>query len=467
MNRSTFTALATRRSVLFRRAALIASAAGCATLLGCAGGKPDPADVTGRYVLTLSDADMPATAIYDGRLAPQTNSDGSTAQDTVTVIGLPLASKSDPQYLTPFAQLSGVSNSVIGPPNAVAVTRDGTRAYVVESRGPAPAGATTMSELPSGRLVTAIDLRDPMNPVVLGTADVGDSPIGVDVSPSGELIAVVTAQPRQQFVLVPTTATGLGEPLGWPLIGLDNDEAVQATSIQWHPAGNLVAVTMPARNQVAFYKVAKDSDGALGVSPWGAPVTVGRFPYSGRFTPNGKFFITTDMQWDMNVENSFVQSPPGSLSVIQVDAAEPKEGESPQHRVVGTAPVGVNPESLAISPDGRLVVTSNFQRTFMPDNSGGDPTQTREGSISLLSLSEGSGELTPIGEYPIPGMPAGLSFDAEGRYVVVTRFRSFDPNDMDGALSFFKVRRGNPASLERANFTVGVGKGPHGVLIIR
>ncbi len=455
---------------LFISSAHLVRAAGsiaCASLLiGCAGGvgTPDPADVSGRYILSISDADMPATAIFDGRLAPRTDTNGPTLGDSVTVIGLPLVSKTDPQYLTPFAQLAGVSNSVIGPPNAVAVTRDGTRAYVVESRGAAPAGATMMSELPAGRILTAIDLTNPMTPLVLGTADVGDSPIGVDVHPSGDLVAVITAQPRQQLVLVPTTPAGLGEPLGWPLLGVDNDETVQGTSVQWHPGGEILAVTLPGRNEVAFYRVTRDADGSLGVSPWGDAVRVGRFPISGRFTPDGKHFVVAEMQWDMNNEMAMVQSTPGTLSVISVDSLLAPADRNPQHRLVGSSPVGVNPEGLAISPDGRFVATSNFQRTFMPDD---DARVTREGSISFLSLSEGSGELTPIGEYPIPGMPGGLSFDAAGRYLVVTRFRSFDPNDMDGALTFFQVHTGDSPSLQRADFSVGVGKGPHGVLIIR
>jgi len=448
--------------------ALLASAllVAAGTLVGCSGGM-EPSDVTGRYILSISDADMPATAIFDGYLSPDAGT-SAAGQDSLTTIALPIADKKDQEYVTPYAQILGVSNSVIGPPQAVAVTRDGTRAYVVESRGPAPVGATTTDDLPIGRKVTAINLSDPMKPVVMGTVDVGNEPLGVDVDPSGEVVAVVTSQARQQIVLIPANSGGMGEPLGFPIMGLDTDENVTATSVQWHPSGQFIAVTLAGRNQVAFFKFTRDPDGSMSLAPWGAAVTVGRFPYSGRFTPDGKYYIATDMEWDMNVERSFIQSPIGHLSVVRFDAAgTPGSAGTPvsvAHELVSTAPVGVNPEGLAISPDGELVVTSNFQRTFLPAD---DARVTREGSLSLLKLNPRTGELTLVGEYPIKGMPAGLSFDARGGFVVVTQFRSFDARVSDGMLVFWKVRGGGSPSLERASFTVGVGKGPHGVLIIR
>lgn len=440
-----------------------------ATLVGCGGGM-EPSDVSGRYILSISDADMPATAIFNGDLSPGAGTDAA-GRDSLTTIMLPIVDKKDKEYVTPYAQIFGVSNSVIGPPQAVAVTRDGTRAYVIESRGPAPAGATLTDDLPIGSKLTAINLSDPMKPVVMGTVDVGTEPMGVDVDPSGEVVAVVTNQARQQIVLVSANSGGMGEPQRFPIMGLDTDENLVASSIQWHPSGKYLAVTLPARNQVVFYKFTRDPDGSMSLAPWGAPVTVGRFPYSGRFTPDGRFYIAADMEWDMDVERSFIQSPAGHLSVVRFVAAGSSdnsriatEHEPAVHELVSTAPVGVNPEGLAISPDGDLVVTSNFQRTFLPAD---DKRVTRDGSLSLLKLNTETGELTPVGEHPIQGMPAGLSFDARGGFVVVTQFRSFDTKAVDGMLVFWKVRGGGSPSLERAKFTVGVGKGPHGVLIIR
>src|SRR5688500_658711 len=105
-------------------------------LAACGGGSraappPPPGDGTGRYIVPTSDRDMRAPALARGRLGER----DPGAQDTLTVLALPIREPS-----TPWSQIN-VSNSVIGPPNALAVSRDGNTAFIVESRGPAPAGA--------------------------------------------------------------------------------------------------------------------------------------------------------------------------------------------------------------------------------------------------------------------------------------------------------------------------------------
>jgi DNA-binding beta-propeller fold protein YncE len=422
-----------------------------------------PGDVSGRYIVSISDADMPATALVDNQLGAR----DPKIVDSLTVISLPIRAPE-----TPWAQIN-VSNSVIGPPNALSVSRDGKIAVVIESKGPAPAGATTTAQLPKGEKLSGVDMSDPVHPAVFATATIGDNPTAVDIHPSGDLVVAVCGTPREQINIIPLIKTkgarpAFGEPLGWPLVGLDDDEAVPSC-VAWHPSGDFLAVTIPSRNQVMFYRFTKDAnDGTLGLLPWGSPVAVGKYPYSGKFTPDGRFFITTEMQWGNDVPGFMIESPQGKLSVIRFDAGPagaPTAQTHPEHQVVSSVSVGVNPEGLAISPDGSLVVTANLQRSFLPEN---DARVTRGGSISLLSLNKSTGLLTPAGEYPMKGMPVGLSFDAQGRFVVCTQFRSFDPRAIDGELAFWRVNRKSAApSLEDAMFVVGVGKGPHGVLIIR
>jgi hypothetical protein len=459
--------LPTPRTACFSRLAsltllaLLAAAGGCRSGARGGGAASRPSDVSGRYVLSVCDADMPATAFFDNQLGPRDPS----ATDALTVIKLPLQ---EPQTL--WAQ-AAVSNSVIGPPNTLAVSTDGNTAVVVESRGPAPAGATTTEDLPTGERLTGIDLTDPLHPNIFAVAVIGDNPTGVAIHPDGDLVAAVCMSPREQINLVPITragkkapATGFGEALAWPLVGLDDDESVPS-SIDWHPSGGFLAVTLPSRNQVAFYRFTRDqADGSFGLQPWGEPVNVGKYPYLGRFLAGGDYFITTDLQWGNDVAGFFVESPPGQLSVIRFDAEGSPGGEPPLHAVVSQVPVGINPEGLAISSDSTLVVTSNLQRSFLPED---NPRLTRGGSLSLLKFNPRSGQLTSSGEYPVNAMPAGISFDARNRYVVVTQFRSFDPEATDGELAFWRVVRGKTPSLQRADFVVGVGKGPHGVLIVR
>lgn len=428
---------------------LCGAAMGASMLGGCAGKPTGPGDVAGRYIVAVCDADMAATAFSTGDLGERP----MDSRDTLTVVALPLK---EPQ--TEFAQVE-VSNSALGPPMMLDVSRDGRLAFVVESRKPAEPGARSLSELPVGENLAIVDLSTPMSPRLIGTVYVGEEPTAVAVHPGENLVAVVNRTPRQQIVMLPFNPDGQisGEPMAWPMFGLDDDSA-RATCIAWRPQGDAIAVTLPERNEVMFYRFRMAEDGAATLLPWGKPVAVGKFPYSGAFTPDGKFFISTDLQWGADVDGFNVGAPAGQLTSIRVE-------ENGTHRVVSTAGVGISPEGLAISNDGRMVATSNLLRSFLPD---GDPRATREGSLSLLTFSPATGELTLAGEFPINAMPAGITFDSKDQFLAVTQFRSFDPAATTGELSFWRVNRdGATPTLEQMDFFVGLGQGPHGVLIIR
>ncbi|MBC7835791.1 MAG: hypothetical protein H7Y88_11930 [Phycisphaerales bacterium] len=453
---------------MHRAKATVASLIACCGLAACSssggGGMAQPGDVSGRYVLTISDADMTAPAVVTNQLGER----DLNVSDTMTIVQLPIT---EPQ--TPYAQVP-VSNSVLGPPQQVAVTPDGRLAFVVESRGPAPSGATTIDDLPPGQRLTMIDLTSLAAPIVVDEMDLNDTPGSVAVHPDGTLVALTTSTPGHQIVILPIEETGeggrrLGSPMAWEVMGLDSSEAL-ASTINFSPSGNIVAITLPERDEVMFYeftRAAQLEGGAtgFGLAPIGEPVHVGKFPYSGQFTPDGRYFITTDLQWGENVEDYLVGAPEGTLTVVRVPTVQSSDGEAAFSggEVVSRLPVGISPEGLAISRDGKYVVTANLRRSFLPEE---DPRLTRGGSVSLLSLSN-SGELSPAGEYELDGMPEGVCFDAADRFVVVTQFRSFDPRAVDGELAFLELDKGSNPTLKMTDFRLGVGKGPHGVLIVR
>jgi hypothetical protein len=224
-----------------------------------------------------------------------------------------------------------------------------------------------------------------------------------------------------------------------------------------------------------FYHFERREDGTLTFSPWGEPVKAGKSPFSGAFTPDGRYFIVNDLRWGKDVEGYNVGAPEGQLISIRLGdmpvGPDAPEGGLAGHTVVSTVPVGISPIGLAISSEGNLVATANLRRSYLPDNdpradqSGAAPA--RGGSISLVMLAR-DGTLTTVGEYPINAMPAGICFDAANKYVCVTQFRSFDPDAVDGEVGFWRIsKNGSTPSLLSADFFVGVGKGPHGVLIVR
>ncbi|MFN0010106.1 MAG: hypothetical protein ACKVS8_00530 [Phycisphaerales bacterium] len=482
-----------RSSLPAARRLALAMLAGGALGVGALGGlggcaadtsAPTTGQITGRYIAVLCDGDMTATAFADEMLAPRPG-----AKDVLTVVPLPIA---DPdgvdaiKWQTSVTQIP-VSNSVGGPPVSVAASPDGTRVYAVESKGPAGPGATRMSDLPVGRLLTSVCMDDPAAPHLIQSIEVGDEPMSVDVHPDGDLVAVATRSVGGQIVIVPTdNEDGFGEPMRFPLVGLDRSNA-RPSCIAWHPDGNHFAVTLPETNEVAFFEFRRTAvDGGPGIAPWGEPVQVGKFPFSGRFSPDGRFFITSDLHWGPDVEGFLAGAPEGTLSAIRVSRVPtcvvPAVNEYTAsgslirsedgrvdlglavHEVVSTAVVGISPESMAISPDGKFIATANIRRAFLKD---GDTRQTRGGSLSLVGFNTSTGELTNHGELDIPAMPEGLAFDASGKHLVVSQFMSFEPGAVDGELSFYKLIRTNPPTLLPADFYVGVGIGPHGVVIVR
>lgn len=456
-----------RAAVVPGTLAVAAIAGGCGSAR-VSDAPPDPSEISGRYIAAICDADMGATAFADSRLARPSES----ARDAMTVVGLPIAPPPGADattWRTSVAQVP-VSNSVVGPTAALAVSPDGTRAYVAETRGQAGPGASTMRDLPPGRKVTMINLDDPANPVLAAELEGLRSPAALDVHPAGDLLAIAPGDEDSDIWVVPVGATGFGDPVEWELPGLPEEmDGAKPAGVAWHPDGRHLAVTYPGQDAVAFFEFTRDgaADGAMGLAPWGAPVKVGKHPYAGRFTPDGRHFVTADLHWGQDVEGYLVGAPEGSVTVVRLSTVESAVAEGApevRHEVASTATVGISPEGLAVSPDGRWVVTANLRRSMLPAT---DPRVTMGGSLSLLGLDGKTGELISHGEFPLKAMPEGICFDAAGRHVVVTQFRSFDPQAVDGELAFFKLVPGREPRLVPGDFYVGVGVGPHGVVIVR
>lgn len=416
---------------------------------------------TGRYIAAISDGDFLASTYHDGKL-PKPE---ASAPDRLSIITLPLNGTSKPT-----AQIN-TSNSVTGAPHALSLAPDGKTAFVVETLGPIPPGATRREQLPPGRQLIAVNLSDPRNPSIRDTFAIAHSPETVDVHPKGNLLAISTQSPEREIILVPVQNGRFGKPTEFSLrqLGINPDptrfqEGMYASYVQWHPSGRYLAVNLDYRDQVAFYEVQSDAPGTLRLVPWGTPVKVGKDPFSGQFTPDGRFFITSN--WGRNfgkqvttLEQRLPQAR-GTLSVIRL--AKTQTPTSPQHRVVSTATTDISPESLTISPDSSLVVTVNMRGTLFPQTS---PRFTRQASLSLLTLDSESGRLTKVGDYPFEGiLPESATFDVKGNYLAVAVYDYFTPKP-EGGVEIWRVKREPSLALQRTNQVIDVGQGVHQVVV--
>lgn len=426
-----------------------------------AAGQARDVPFAGRGLLALSDADTEAQAYIDDDIGPAINQ-----RDTLTLIrpgGRGGASVQD----------ASVSNSVFGPPTTLGTTPDGRHAFVLEVKRRRDADDRSFEEdLAFTTRVSVVDLRRG-EPRVVQVADTGGfAAHSLSVSPRGDYLAVANwAAPGeesgipegqgQQISIMPFRDGRLGEPR---LFGMDNIEGPMAVpnTIAWHPSGRYLGVTSGPRNLVAFYRVRVGGSGRLDVRPWGEPVPAGRFPFSAAWTPDGRFFIATVMEW-AEPEISDRNSPPGALAVVRFDS---DRDDGLEHTMTRSGDVGINPEGLAISPDGRHIVTVNLRYSHLPEDFDRRRPPTTS-SISLLALDPQSGETRVIEEQSFDGiLPEGVVFDRTGRNLAVAVFDFHAAKRGTGAIQFWRLRRGDAPRLEQLPQEIPTGRGAHSLAVV-
>lgn len=409
-------------------------------------------DLQGRYLAVVSDGDFFASSYVDGRIP----GNDPRYQDALTLIPLPFTGETI--SLT-------VSNSVLSPPEIMTLSADGNTAFVVETAAQRPAGATTRSDLSPGRLLTMVDLTNPRQPKIVAQQAIGTAPEAIDVHPEGNWLAIVTnpapdSDEPEALQLVPVNGTTLGEPISFPLetLGIPATEgALDASSVEWHPSGQYLAINLYRQNRVVFLEFTQTA-GEVSVKPWGNPVAVDPDPFSGRFTPDGKYYLSAN--WQRNFEADSLEgrlpTQPSTVSVIRLG-----NGERP-HQVTATVESDLSSEGIAVSPDGTLVATANMRNTAFPTRS---PRFTREATVSLFRLEAATGQLQKAGDFPFEGvLPEGITFDATGDHVIVATFEYLNSAQPTGGLDVWQVSREPRLELAYVG-RINVPHGSHQVLV--
>ena len=396
-----------------------------------------------KYVLALSDVDMVATAYIDGNL-------GATVEqpDTLSVIPVPFSNTSQTTTIE-------ASNSVFSPPAVMDVTSDGKLALVIETWQPRPQGATQLDELVPGNTLRSFNVSDRNNIQLISSVEVNTQPQAIAVSPNGSLAAIVGLNVEEGITFVALNEQNLGEPQNFRLdlserADLQTDEV---SFIQWHPSGRFLAINLVNRAQVAFYEVVSANGSVTDIRPYGNSVQVNKHPLTGCFTPDGKHYITSDLQWGADVPGFFGVNR-GTLTTIRV--ASP-EGEL-QNYSVAVAEGGSASETIAVSPDGQLLVSSNMRNTGLLES---DPLYDPEASLNLYSIDSASGVLTKLGEWKYEAtLPQGLVFDPSGDYLYVGVNAYDDDNPLQGGVEVWQVIKEDP-QLKRTNTIVRAPRGVH------
>ena len=311
----------------------------------------------GKLLVVACDTDMLPSAYIDGKPGP------IVGPDVLSIIRLDKEATSPAQLRTSSVE---VTNSVTGPPAAVAVTPDGRYAIVAETQGPRPPGRVDalLSDLSPGKKLTVVDLSNPDKPFVVQQILSHERPVSITVNAAGTTVMVAFAAKGHSavpLVLFPFANGKLGPGIEPLLPGYTSTDGL--TDADFLPGGapgrELIGVTFGSpgydalqRARLALFTVER---GIL--QPWGNVLDVDPSPFLVKFTTDGRFALVNSMH---NFANGR-----GTVASIRLNESKDAKGE-PVHAIVSRVETGQQPEGLAVSPDGRWVATANLETSYRP-----------------------------------------------------------------------------------------------------
>ncbi|MBL0870597.1 MAG: hypothetical protein IBJ18_08485 [Phycisphaerales bacterium] len=469
-------------SSAFRSALVICTLAGAMMgLTGCKGGSgsgfsdsaPDPTTIRGSYLAVLNDE---TTAAAMNKAA------GKAASDQLTVIKLPIldADATVQEWQTSFTRVP-VPSAMGNQPGAISANADGSMLFVVSADGSVKNGDAV------GQRVLAFSMADPMNPKAPEGASAsaleGSGPSAIALSPDGTLLAAACRKSGAELALVSIGDSGFAQTNTWSLsaLGLKADE--KAWHVAWHPSGRFLALIAPESRSVAFFELYRDAE-QIGLAPFGAPVVLAdasQVPVFGQFAgSSGNTFLCVSLGAPASAgKGPGADAPtPGAVTSIAFDPMGelvPATENTPEHvqaahRITGFARTGIAPVGLALHASGQRAVIANT-RAVREGLAGG--------SLSVLALNtDGAIEawfetgLGSIQGQPDSSVPTSITTDPTGAVVIVALVSKADAGG-EGELVFYTLsKHGGTAgeqadTLNRAPYRVGVGKLPHGTVIVR
>jgi DNA-binding beta-propeller fold protein YncE len=308
-------------------------------------------------------------------------------KDTVSVIDIgtdPLA----PKILVNLPLM----NSIFGPPTNLAITPDEKLALVANSMNWVQDGAA-WKPAPDDRLYV-IDLTA-SPPRVIDTVKVGKQPSGMSINRAGNLALIANRNDNSISVLriAGSTVTlidtvPMGEQVAHVVFTPDGKRALAAKF-----PGHKIALLEVNGEKVTYNK---------------QDLPAGLWPYNLDVTPDGKLALTAD-----NGNSGAADGHVDTVSVIDLEANPP--------RVIDKVVVGDAPEGFAISPTGKLAVAVLLRGTNAPPTSW---FYNRNATVVALRID--GKKVTRGNEVEVRGLPEGVVFSDDGRYVYVGNFMDRD-----------------------------------------
>ena len=286
----------------------------------------------------------------------------------------------------------GAPAGMIGPPAAVAVTRDSRLAIVTACQslqGDALVPADTVS---------LVDLSVPSNPRVIQTAHAGPGASGVSISPNGKLVLVASTGDDSvtAFTLKGRTLAQVGK--------VQFEKGSSPTDVVFTPDGKTAIAVGRGNSKLMLMSV----NGST-VTATGKDYAPGRSPYGAVVTKDGKYAINTNLGGALDAAAPAGRrggmSRQGTVSMTDLAAGN----------IAASVVVGPTPEHVVMSPDGKYigVVVANGTASVRSDPKFN----------SVLGLFEiyavGDGTLTPVTRADTGHWCQGAVFSRDNRTVLL------------------------------------------------
>lgn len=306
-----------------------------AVLRGCAAG------LALALVAGAADAQI-AVSINDGKQIRAWDGVPGRVPDEMAVIDL---GASPPKVLGRVATPVGM----IGPPSSAAMTPDGRFAILTASQAVDNAGPEVMV---LDDLVTVVDVSNPAQPRVTQTLHAGAGATGVSVNKAGTLALV--ASTAEETISIFTIAGGQLTPAGKIKMPIGS----RPVDVVFTPDGRSAYVT--AQNANRLFKLSVD--GAK-VTRSDAGVQTGREPFQVVTSRDGRYVYVTHLSGRLLPAG---QTPTAGPQIGTVAVVDTSTGE-----VANIVDMGVIPEHISVSPDGRhlvaVVVNGSSARPELPN----------------------------------------------------------------------------------------------------
>jgi len=401
-----------------------------------------PINFNAKGLVIISDADLSASALVDGKLLRD-----NTSKDQLTTIKFPVERGSK------GLGTALISNSVLGYTKTMAVPATGGLAYVLESRL-RPEDAVSefkdiSTEFPVGEKLYVVDILNLAGPKAKFGFAVGKKPTSIDIN-KNELI-ISTSDAGKELVFI--EAAPDGKPARFLNLPAGLDTTNKIIDLSWHPSGDFIAFTLDKSNEVGLYKVIREAGKLKNVEMIGKPVKVGTEPTYGKFSADGKHYFVLDSKGAQGKAT-------GDGEILVVDFS--MDG-STEHKVASQVPVGLNSGSFAISPDGTLLVATNSGKS---GSVWGEATAGTGSSLTLYKVAA-TGTLTKVADYPFEGIyPQGVVFDKDGSNIAVAVYEYLQYGNGNGGVEFWSVAKGDSPSLKKQGAKINVARGAHTLRII-